>query len=339
MWFAGLGGNRPGVPLLAPAVLALAVCCALPGLAQESISLSVALAAVGAASGTLDVLMNACVGEMEAADGHRRMHLAHAVFSAGLFGSSVAAGLLRQAGLGYRPILAIAATLILMLSAAARQQGTRRRDIAPSLPPAGRTSLDGGLIGLGLLCGVAFMLENGMELWSALYLNRNLQAQPAIAALGPGLLGLSAVAGRLGGQALAGRLDDARLLASAGLVAALGVIIFTMAPTWPFALPALILSGSGISIAAPTFFGLAGSWAGPGKRGSAVSLVSLISYLGFLVGPLYLGAVSNAFGLRAALSTLAACAVALAVVGPLIIRHRARSSENELPRPTSPNWF
>ena len=192
-------------------------------------------------------------------------------------------------------------------------------------------AFNGRLLGLGLLCAVAFILENGMELWSALYLNRDLHVQPAIAALGPGILGLSSVGGRLGGQTLASRLGDGRLIALAGAIAGFGVIGFVWAPNWQLALPALILSGSGISIAAPSFFGLAGRWAQPGNRGSAVSLVSRVSYLGLLVGPFYLGALSGAVGLRLALLSLAGCALSFTVIGPWLVA-RGPSTRNPAPR-------
>ena len=323
MRLAGPAGNRPGVPLLAPGVLFYAATCLLPALAPNAAWLAAALACVGAASGSLDVLMNACVSTMEATDGRRRMHLAHAMYSAGLFGASVVTGLLRQAGLGYRPILVLVAGAIAALACLARRPATPVS--ATVVPPEQRSRLgwDAGLVALGLLCALAFVLENGMELWSALYMNRFLHAAPAIAALGPGVLGLSAVFGRLGGQALAARLGDARLIGVAGVVAACGVTGFTLAPSWPLALPALMLSGGGISIAAPIFFGLAGRWTGPATRGSAVSLVSGVSYLGFLVGPFYLGTMSDAFGLRAALLTLAACALSFSVLAPPLIGRRS----------------
>ena len=323
MWLAGRGGNQRGVPLLAPTVLALALTVLLPSFAAGAWSLCAALFFVGAASGALDVLMNAAVGELEAGDGRRRMHVAHAIFSAGLLAASVCAGLLRQAGFGFRPILVVVAAAALILSMAAR--GGRAPARLPQAPP-GRRALppDGDLIRLGLLCAVAFVIENGMEMWSALYLQRSLHAEPAAAALGPGVLGLSAVGGRLGAQLIARRLGDARLLALAGGLAATGVALFVLAPSWQLALPALILSGSGISAAAPTFFGLAGSWAAPGQRGSAVSLVTLISYLGLLAGPPALGLLSNALGLRTAIALLVVCPVCLGTLGPWLVRRHGR---------------
>ena len=120
MWVAGRAGNRPGVPLLSASVVAFGLSSMLPAMASDGLWLAGCLAAVGAASGTLDVLMNACVSEMEAVDGRLRMHLAHAMYSAGVFGASIVAGLLRQIGLGYRPILLLAALTIMALAAATR---------------------------------------------------------------------------------------------------------------------------------------------------------------------------------------------------------------------------
>jgi MFS family permease len=47
----------------------------------------------------------------------------------------------------------------------------------------------------------------------------------------------------------------------------------------------IAVAGVGTSVCAPTIMSLAGAWAGPGRRGAAVSTVTTTAYLGFLVGP------------------------------------------------------
>lgn len=309
IWLAGRGGNRPGVPLLAPAVLLFGLTCLGPALASSRSALSVSLAIVGASSATLDVLMNAAVSEYEIVRRVRRMHVAHATYSAGVFVGSVSAGLLRQGHVPYAAIL-ISCVAITMASALLAR-GTPSVPVVPhhAEGSAAGSAVPAALLGLGALCAVAFMREQGMELWSALHLERDLHAAPAVAGLGPGLLALSAVAGRLTGQTLAERAGEPVLLACAGTAAALGVVDFALAPSWGMALPGLLLSGGGVSVAAPTVVGLAGRLAGPERRGSAVSTVALIGYVGFLVGPLALGALADALGLRLALLSLTSCAL------------------------------
>jgi hypothetical protein len=42
--------------------------------------------------------------------------------------------------------------------------------------------------------------------------------------------------------------------------------------------------GAGLSLSAPTLFGLAGRVGGEGGRGAAISTVAILGYLGFVVG-------------------------------------------------------
>ena len=63
-------------------------------------------------------------------------------------------------------------------------------------------------------------------------------------------------------------------------------------------------------------------------RGRATSVVSTVSYLGFLLGPVYVGLWADAVGLRGAMLAIAALAAALLVLTPALLRvsglgHRA----------------
>ena len=51
-------------------------------------------------------------------------------------------------------------------------------------------------------------------------------------------------------------------------------------------------------------------------RGAAVSIVTTIAYLGFLVGPAAVGLLASATALRTSLAAVAAVAVVLAILAP-----------------------
>jgi MFS family permease len=75
----------------------------------------------------------------------------------------------------------------------------------------------------------------------------------------------------------------------------------------------ILLAGLGTSVCAPTVISIAGRIVAPGDRGSAVSIVTTIAYLGFLVGPAAVGLAADAASLRAALAGVAGLALVLAV--------------------------
>ena len=235
------------------------------------------------------------------------MQVAHALFSAGFLVAAVAVGVARGAGAGPLPILAVISAAALVAAAANRGYPASTRRVSVR-----RFTFSRRLLVLGLLCALAFVVEGGIEGWSALFLETELEAAPAVGGLGPGFFAAAMVAGRLVGQGLELRVGDRRLLAGGAATAAMGLGLSAAAPSIPVALLGFALGGVGVSVAAPTLFGAAGRGASEAERGSAVASVTTISYLGFLAGPPLIGAVSGAVDLRAGLALLSAIALLLA---------------------------
>jgi hypothetical protein len=71
---------------------------------------------------------------------------------------------------------------------------------------------------------------------------------------------------------------------------------------------------------------MAGAWAGPDRRAEAISTVTTIAYLGFLLGPAAVGAASSAWSLPAALGGVAVLAVLVAALGPVAGRAQTRQT-------------
>ena len=90
-----------------------------------------------------------------------------------------------------------------------------------SVPEASATDLENLLgTGVGLVLALAFLVENGLEAWSALFLERTLHSSPAVSGLGPGLFAGAMVTGRVLAQkvewpSVAGRMLFAGLAAAA----------------------------------------------------------------------------------------------------------------------------
>jgi MFS family permease len=331
MVVAGRLSDRLGAWLVAPTLLLFAAAIVLPGLAHSVVWLAVALVAVGAASGALDVAINVAATAEEAASGTRFIQIAHALFSAGFLVAALAVGLARQAGADPLPVLGGTAALLAIvawLNAGLPRTGHRgeRR----------RLTISRRLLLLGLLCGVAFVVESGIENWSALFLQNELDASPAATGLGPGLFAVAMVLGRTAGQGLEERVGERRLFTAGAALAGIGLAVAAVAPMLSVAVFGFFLGGAGISVAAPIAFGSAGRGAEPKERGSAVASVTTVAYLGFLAGPPLIGGVSGAAGLRAGIGLLGAVAVLLALVtaslagGALPLRRKQHPARGEL---------
>jgi MFS family permease len=299
---AGPAVDRFGARAVAGGGAAFAAAVTLPGLATSLPVLIVTLAVTGAASGLLDVGINASAARIEAGTGKRLMPLAHALYSVGVLTGAVGAGLARGAGAGREPILLGVAALI---AATAVLLGRDHAPPAPSAAP-GRIRFEHALLVLGLVCAAAFVVEGGIEGWSALFLERQLHAGPSVSGLGPGVFGGAMALGRFFGQG--SRLTDRALLGGGAAVAAVGCVLAAAAPNAPVALAGFALGGAGIGLNAPIVFGIAGR-----KAATAVATVTTIGYVGLLVGPPLVGGIAQAASLRVSFVVLAVIAAVVAL--------------------------
>lgn len=84
-------------------------------------------------------------------------------------------------------------------------------------------------------------------------------------------------------------------------------------------------AGPGTAVLFPTLVGIVSRNVGESFRGRATSVVTTVSYLGFIVGPVYVGLWADAVGLRGAMLAVAALGLALlALITPLLRRSDTR---------------
>jgi MFS family permease len=314
---AGLAVDRRGRGVLPLAVLGFGVCAMLPALATSAIALSAALLLLGAASGALDVAINTEAVRAEAT-GRRVLHLVHAGFSGAVVVASLLTGVLRTAGASPRIVLGSVAAL-LVITAIVLSRLTAAPSAARAAPARWRQLLrvPAPLLTLGGLAALAYLVENAWQNWSAVHLERTLAAAPGLAALGPAVFAGAAVAGRLSGQRLSELVSERAMLRGGAALGALGTLVGATAPTVLVALLGIAIAGLGTSVCAPTLISLAGRTGSPGERGGAVSTVTTLAYLGFLLGPALVGVAADATTLRIALIGVAAVALLLGALARL----------------------
>jgi predicted MFS family arabinose efflux permease len=311
---AGTLVDRWGAPALPATLAAFGAAAALPGLATSTVGLCLALLVVGATSGAVDVAINAEGVRAEAATGRAVLSLAHGTFSACVVGGSLAAGALRSAGAGAELVLVLIGAAVVITAALlvrAPAAGGGRASARASLRHLPRL-----LLVLGGLCALGFFVENAWQSWGAVHLESDLDASPALGALAPALFAGAAALSRVGSHAVGGRVRELTLLRGGALLGAAGTLLGALAPVAGLALVGIVIAGAGISICAPVLFSLAGRGADEAVRGAAVSIVTTIAYLGFLVGPAAVGLLADATALETSLAAVAGVAVALAVLAP-----------------------
>ena len=186
---------------------------------------------LGVATGAVDVAMNGAVAELEARRSTRLMQTAHGLFSAGVVAGAIGVGLAREAGASRLTCLAAVAAVV--LAAAALNLGHPRVASRPAAAGPRRPRLTRAVIPLGIACAAAFLIEGGIESWSALFLERELDARPVVGALGPAGYAFAMMLGRFSGQRLERVLGDTRLLASAATVAGVGLVVASLCDDRP----------------------------------------------------------------------------------------------------------
>jgi MFS family permease len=304
--------DRFGRPVVTAAVAALALTGLGPGVVRGMGALAIALLLVGAASGALDVVINAEASGVEQVTGRPLLNLAHAAFSFSVILGSLGAGGLRAGGASAGTTLAAAGLAVAALGAwSLRGHELPAAPVMPAVdwrwfrPP-------GALARLGVLLALAFFVESVWQTWSAVHLERDLGANAGLAALGPALFGAAAGAGRLLGHRLVHRGNERILIASGAALAAVGSLAAAGLPTIPGVLAGIAAAGLGTATCAPSLLGLAGRWGGTARRGAAVGTATTLGYLGFVLAPAVIGGLAAATTLPIALGSAAVVAVALA---------------------------
>jgi fucose permease len=286
-----------------------------PGYVDSLVALCVALFAFGAVHGTLNIAMNAGAVEVQRAWGSPIMSSFHAIYSIGGFLGAVIGGLFARAGLGAGiTFVSVGAGVLVMAAWAAlwampstpprAQEATGEVSRLPSYP----------LMVLGFLALCALVGEGAAADWSAVYLRDSLHSSAAVATYGFAAFSAMMTVGRLVGDRLTRWLGPVPLVRISGLLAAAGLGTALLIGRPVAGIVGFACVGAGMSCIAPQVFSAAGE-VDPARAGRALSVVVSVGYLGFLLGPLVIGALSTVVGLPVALSVpvvLSVCVVLFA---------------------------
>jgi MFS family permease len=174
------------------------------------------------------------------------------------------------------------------------------------------------LLGIVLFC--AMSAENAMLDWSVNYFEKTLKVRNEQVTIGYTSGIITMTLGRLFGDRLVQRHGAIKMLVINGLIIALG---FSLAAAFPFLLPAaagFLLVGLGDSIIVPIVYVLASRQKNM-PPAYAITSVTLIGYFGFLTAPLFIGGISELFGMRWALVFVAALASCISLLSLSIRSH------------------
>ena len=309
------------------------------GLAPQTGSLAVlvaALACYGAMAGLLDVAMNACGAQLEAAYGRPILSSLHAGYSiAGLAGAAIG-GLSAWLGLGPLPTFAATAGALIAggLLAGPRMVIPPAPAPAPPPPDAPRRSMGQiaaviWVLGLLALCGQ--LGEGAAGDWSAVYLHTDLGSPAGLAVCALAAFSVTMAAGRVAGDRLAARFGSVALVRVSGLLAGIGLAAGLLIGTPAAGIAGFALLGLGLAGIFPQLVSSAARL-DPARAGRNIGRIAAVAYLGLLGGPVAIGAAASGVGLRNALLIPAALAVLVAVAAG-VMRPRHDPGDGAAPVP------
>jgi MFS family permease len=176
---------------------------------------------------------------------------------------------------------------------------------------------DGILLKLGLIAFSCMVCEGSMFDWSGVYFQKVVEAPAALTTLGYTAFMATMAGGRFVGDKIATRFGKQKVLQGSGIVIAAGLLTAVAFPTIITATAGFLLVGIGVSSVIPLVY----STAGKSKTlspGVALTAVSSIGFLGFLLGPPIIGFIAQASSLRWSFTLIAALGFCTTILSSLI---------------------
>ncbi|TPD68599.1 MFS transporter [Flavobacterium microcysteis] len=179
------------------------------------------------------------------------------------------------------------------------------------------TKPDGVLIWLGIIGFCCMASEGVMFDWSGVYFKEIVKAPGPLVILGYTSFMIMMASGRFLGDRLIYKYGRKRVLQISGLLISIGLFTSVFLPYLVPSTLAFMLVGLGVSTIVPTVYSIAGknTTVAPGE---ALTIVSSVSFLGFLMGPPVIGFIAEAAGLQFSFAFIGIFGVMIAIMASRI---------------------
>jgi MFS family permease len=265
---------------------------------------------------TQDVAMNSHAVTLEHQSSLRLMSVFHGMFSLGGFCGGIIGGICSQLKISYSVQTLMICGGITVAAFAVRNLWLLGSVDIHELEPGTKIHRPPiiWLFGIFGLCST--IGEGAVGDWGGVLTRETYGASPFVSAIPYVVFSATMIIGRFSGDYLATKFGAAKVLACGGLIASIGMSTGLILNSTTGAIFGWFWMGTGLSVAIPLLFSAVGSmantrFAGQVAPAQAVAMVSGISYFGFIVGPPFIGFISDATSLRTALFVPALLALAI----------------------------
>jgi predicted MFS family arabinose efflux permease len=275
----------------------------IPGLSlmSSAIALFIGLFFFGMAGDIMNIAMNTQVVSLEAQMKKTIMSSFHAIFSLGLMAGAFIGGILEKEQFtpwAHFINIAIANILLILISFNYLLKDKPVQD--ESKPKSSILNLGTYLIILSFIAFCGMLCEGAMADWISLYFKEYVSNSPFPITIGFSMFAAAMVLGRFLGDRISMTYGLSNILTLNGVLVGFGMLITLLFSSTYMKVFGCFTIGIGISTIVPLIY----SQAGNQKEimpSIAIAGVSTIAYIGFLLGPVLIGYLSDFVGLDKAL--------------------------------------
>ncbi|MHA8077665.1 MFS transporter [Aquirufa antheringensis] len=270
-------------------------------LLSSPITLFVGLFFFGMAGDIMNIAMNTQVVSLEAKMNKIIMSSFHAVFSIGLMAGAFLGGILEKEHFTTTEHFSLVAlSNILLIPFSFPNLLTDKPVQDESKPKSSILNLGPYLIILSFIAFCGMLCEGAMADWISLYFKEYSPDSPFPITIGFSFFAAAMVLGRFVGDKISLKYGVSNILIVNGILIGLGMLLTLLFSSIYLKIGGCFLTGIGISTIVPLIY----SQAGNQKEimpSIAIAGVSTIAYIGFLLGPVLIGYLSDFVGLDKAL--------------------------------------
>ena len=298
MFFSGKLVTRFGSDRLLPfSVLLYAFSLTNIGLAQNAWQLALGLVSFGIYGNLTNISINTQGIYTEGLFKRAIMSSFHGMWSlAGFTGALVGLGMLALNITTYMHFV-IVAFIVLLLVAFNFKYLIKAKEKVRAEKRKIFTKPDMSLVLLGVIGFCCMASEGIMFDWSGVYFKDIVKAPGPLVVIGYTSFMIMMASGRFLGGRLIDKFGRKKVMQISGVMISFGLY---MAVLFPYIIPctiAFMIVGLGVSTVIPTLYSIAGKHRTI-PTGEALTAVSSVSFLGFLIGPPVIGHISELFGLQ-----------------------------------------
>ena len=311
--FAGFLVTKYGSKKVAGySLLAYSILLYLVGLSQNIPLLITALVLFGVAGNTANIAVNTQAVGVEAKYGRTIMASFHGLWSlAGFSAAAIGTVMIGKNILPQNHFMII--TAILFAGVAACFQYLLPQEEKTIRQKGFFVRPEKSLVRLGVIAFCCMICEGAMFDWSGIYFQNVVAADKEWVGAGYTAFMLTMTTGRFIADWLTSRIGFKKTVQASGALIAIGLSIAIIFPFVGTAIIGFLIVGFGVSSVIPLIYSEAGK-SRTTSPGVAITAVSSIGFLGFLIGPPLIGVIAGTFSLRVSFALIACIGVLVTVI-------------------------